>query len=111
LSSEERIYTVPLGKAWNVPKYRRAEKAITILRQFTQRHMKPEEVVIDPTVNEAIWARGIKNPPRKIRVRLSKDDEGVVMVTLAEAEVETEVESEEEPEVEAEEEQVEEEEE
>jgi large subunit ribosomal protein L31e len=95
LSSEERIYTVPLGKAWNVPKYRRAEKAITILRKFTKRHMKPEEVVIDPTVNEAIWARGIKNPPRKIRVRLSKDDEGVVTVTLAEAAVEVEEEAEE----------------
>jgi large subunit ribosomal protein L31e len=90
LSSEERIYTVPFGKAWNVPKYRRAEKAITILRKFTQRHMKPEEVIIDPTVNEAIWARGIKNPPRKIRVRLSKDDEGIVTVTLAEAAVEAE---------------------
>ncbi len=96
MSSEERIYTVPLGKAWNVPKYRRAEKAITILRQFTKRHMKPEEVVIDPTVNEAIWARGIKKPPRKIRVRLSKDEEGTVTVTLAEAEVDVEEEAEEE---------------
>ena len=84
MSVEERIYTVPLGKAWVVPKYRRAEKAITILRQFTLRHMKPEEVVIDPSVNEAIWARGIRNPPRKIRVKLSKDDDGIVTVTLAE---------------------------
>ena len=86
MSVEERIYTVPLGKAWVVTKYRRAEEAITILRQFTVRHMKPEEVVIDPSVNEAIWARGIRNPPRKIRVRLSKDDEGIVTVTLAETE-------------------------
>ena len=83
---EERIYTVPLGRAWVVPRYRRAEKAVTILRKFVQRHMKPEEVIIDPTVNEAIWARGITNPPRKIRVRLSKDDEGIVTVSLAEAE-------------------------
>lgn len=90
MSAEERIYTVPLGKAWAVPKYRRAEKAISILRVFTKRHMKPDEVIIDPTVNEAIWARGIKNPPRKIRVRLSKDDEGTVTVTLAEAQAEEE---------------------
>lgn len=94
MSSEDRIYTVPLGKTRAVPKYRRAEKAITILRQFTQRHMKPEEVIIDPTVNEAIWARGIKNPPRKIRVRLSKDDEGIVTITLAETVVEEDVEEE-----------------
>lgn len=83
---EERIYTVPLGRAWVVPRYRRAEKAITVLRKFVQRHMKPELVVIDPSVNEAIWKRGITNPPRKIRVRLSKDEEDIVTVSLAEAE-------------------------
>ncbi len=83
---EERIYTVPLGRAWVAPRYRRAEKAITVLRRFVQRHMKPRSIIIDPTVNEAIWERGITNPPRKIRVKLSKDDENVVTVTLAEAE-------------------------
>jgi large subunit ribosomal protein L31e len=83
---DERIYTVPLGRAWTTPKYRRAEKAVTILRKFVQRHMKPDEVIIDPTVNELIWRNGIQNPPRRIRVRLSKDDEGVVTVNLAEVE-------------------------
>ena len=83
---DERIYTVPLGRAWVVPKYRRAEKAVTILRKFVQRHMKPSEMNIDPSVNEEIWKNGINNPPRKIRVKLSKDDEGYVLVTLAEAE-------------------------
>jgi large subunit ribosomal protein L31e len=85
-TADERIYTVPLGRAWVAPRYRRAEKAVTVLRKFVQRHMKPEEMIIDPAVNEAIWARGITNPPRKIRVRLSKDDEGFVTVSLAEAE-------------------------
>jgi len=95
LSAVERIYTVPLAKAIAVPRYRRAEKAITILREFVQRHMKPEAIIIDTTVNEAIWARGIKKPPRKIRVKLSKDDEGTVTVTLAEAETVVEEEKEE----------------
>jgi large subunit ribosomal protein L31e len=85
-TADERIYTVPLGRAWVAPRYRRAEKAVMVLRKFVQRHMKPEEMIIDPAVNEAIWARGITNPPRKIRVRLSKDDEGFVTVSLAEAE-------------------------
>lgn len=83
---EERIYTVPLGKAWITPKHRRAEKAITILKKFVQRHMKPERIIVDTSVNEAIWKRGITNPPRKIRVKLSKDAEGVVSVNLAEVE-------------------------
>jgi ribosomal protein L31E len=46
--------------------------------------MKPESVIIDPTVNETLWRRGNKNPPRSIRVRLVKDDNGVVRVFLAE---------------------------
>lgn len=84
MSEMERIYTVPLGKAWIAQKYRRAEKAIFVLKQFTERHMKPTDIIIDPRVNEAIWARGIKNPPRKIRVKMTKDNEGVVLVELAE---------------------------
>ncbi len=80
---EERIYTVPLQKVIYKPKYMRAEKAIRILRQFITRHMKPEEIIIDPKVNEAIWARGIKNPPRRIKIRATKDSEGVVRVYLA----------------------------
>jgi len=80
----ERIYTVPLGRAWVAPKYRRAEKAVNVLRNFVERHMKPSSVVIDTKVNEAIWSRGIEKPPRKIRVRMAKDDDGVVTVTLAE---------------------------
>lgn len=86
MSDEERVYTVPLGRAWVAQGYRRAEKAMTVLRKFTERHMKPTEVVIDTAVNEYIWARGIRNPPRKIRVKMTKDDEGVVVVELAEAE-------------------------
>jgi len=86
MSELERVYTVPLGRAWIGQKYRRAELAVRELRRFTKRHMKPEEVIIETEVNEFIWARGIKNPPRKIRVRMSRDDEGLVTVSLAEAE-------------------------
>ena len=75
---------MPLTRAWIVQKFRRAEKAVMVLKAFTERHMKPSEIVIDPSVNEAIWARGIKNPPRKIRVKMTKDSDGVVVVTLAE---------------------------
>lgn len=85
MSEIERIYTVPLGRAWIAQKYRRAEKAMMVLKEFTERHMKPSELIIDTSVNEAVWARGIKNPPRKLRVKMTKDSDGVVTVTLAEA--------------------------
>ena len=48
--------------------------------------MKSESIIIDPKVNELIWRRGIEKPPRRIRVKVSKDEEGVVKVSLAEAE-------------------------
>jgi large subunit ribosomal protein L31e len=86
LSELERIYTIPLRKAWNTPKYKRSKKAISLVKAFVERHMKPTEVIIDPIVNEHIWSRGIGNPPRKIRVKLSRDNDGVVTVTLVEAE-------------------------
>jgi ribosomal protein L31E len=35
-----------------------------------------EEVVwIDPAVNEFIWSRGIENPPRKIKLQITRHDE------------------------------------
>ncbi len=84
MSELERIYTVPLSKAWVSQKYRRAEKAMTVLKKFTERHMKPSSIIIHPSVNEAMWSQGIKNPPRKIRVKMTKESDGAVTVTLAE---------------------------
>jgi len=83
---EERIYTVPLGKAWIVPRKKHSPKAMRTLRGFIRRHMKADEdsVRISNEVNEKIWSRGIEKPPRKIRVRVTKDAEGIVTVRLAE---------------------------
>ena len=45
---------------------------------------EPERLVIDNEVNEKLWSRGIEKPPRKIKVRVVKDNEGVITVLLAE---------------------------
>jgi len=66
---KERIYTIPLKKAWRVPRNKRAEKAIKVIREFIKRHLKVEEVVIGQDVNQEVWKRGIQKPPRRIRVR------------------------------------------
>lgn len=82
---DERIYTVPLRKAyWTGSRLRRANRAVRILREFVQRHMKPEEIVILKDVNERIWSRGIQKPPRRIRIRVTKNSENLVRVYLAE---------------------------
>ena len=83
---DERIYTVPLRKAyWTGSRLRRSNRAVRILREFVERHMKPEELLIQPEVNERIWERGIQKPPRRIRIRATKNADSVVRVYLAEA--------------------------
>jgi large subunit ribosomal protein L31e len=76
-----RIYTVNLAKAWDTPKYRRTDRVINIIKEFTQRHMQTNKVKIDQDLNRHIWSRGKTNPPRKIRLRMIKEDDDTVVVS------------------------------
>ena len=77
-----RFYTIPLGKAWIAPKHRRAVRVITLIKEFAIRHMKSDSVMISPDVNLHVWKRGIQNPPRKIRVQITKNSEGLLVISL-----------------------------
>ncbi len=94
---EEKIYTIPLAKATVRPPKKRAPRAIQLIQEYITKHMKismkveeEEEagelprLIITNEVNEKIWGRGIEKPPRKIRVRATKDSDGNVTVYLAE---------------------------
>jgi large subunit ribosomal protein L31e len=81
---EERIYTIPLRRAWISPRKKRAPRATRLIKSFIKRHMKPEALIVSNEVNNRIWSRGIEKPPRKIRVRATRDKEGTVIVYLAE---------------------------
>ena len=78
----ERTYTIPLRREYEkAPTYRRAKKAVNALREFMQKHMKSDNVLIGPKLNLKIWDRGIKNPPHHVKVNATKDDkDGVVRV-------------------------------
>ena len=89
-----RIYTVNLSKAWDTPKYRRTDRVINIIKEFTERHMQTDKVKIDQDLNRHIWSRGKKNPPRKIRLRMVKEDDDTVVVSSYIEEKRTESESE-----------------
>lgn len=80
-SDSERVYTIPLGKVLLSPDNRRAMRAINMIREFARRHMKVSDIRIEERLSHEIWARGIKKPPRKIRVRMSKTDDGHVLVS------------------------------
>jgi len=77
----ERVYTINLGKVLLSPNNQRAKRAINMIREFAARHMKSEKIKIEEDVSHLVWARGIKHPPRKIRVKLTKDDGGNVLIS------------------------------
>ena len=84
---EERIITVPLRKVLDAPRTKRAPRAIKIIKSHIAQHMKmdEEDIWLDTPINEAIWKRGIENPPNKIKVKATKfKDQNLVEVTLPE---------------------------
>jgi large subunit ribosomal protein L31e len=80
---DERIYIIPLAKARRGPRNKWAKKSIRYLKEFMTRHFKPESLVISQEVNERIWERGIQKPPRKLKVRVTKNIDGLCGVYLA----------------------------
>jgi large subunit ribosomal protein L31e len=82
LSQElERVYTIPLGKVLLSQSQHRAVRAINMIREFARKHMKTQEIKIDEEVAHLIWSKGVRSPPRKIRVRMTKTDDGYILVT------------------------------
>src|SRR5919202_3139857 len=100
--SLSRVYTINLGKAWLTPRYRRTDRVINMVREFAIKNMKSDEVKIDQDLSRHIWARGKTNPPRKVRVKMVKDEDDIVTVSLYEEAVELAEEEEEEEEKEQE---------
>jgi large subunit ribosomal protein L31e len=86
---EERVVTVPLRDAKEKPVQQRADYAMKITRQHLAQHFSVDEddVIIDGSVNEAVWANGRQNPPSTVRVRAARfveDGEPVVEAEHAE---------------------------
>lgn len=85
----ERIYTIPLKRETNkVAYYKRAKKAVKAIKLFLAKHMKVEnrdirKIKLSDSINQAVWSRGIKNPPQKITVKAVKDKEGIVKAEFA----------------------------
>jgi len=50
--------------------------------------MKTEKIKIEEDVAHQIWSKGIRSPPRKIRVRMSTTEDGAVLVSRYEEGVE-----------------------
>ncbi len=86
-STEEnitRVYTINLGRAWITPEHKRTDRVVNMIKEFAEKHMKSSEIKLDQDLNRQVWSRGKTNPPRKVRVKMVKDEDDVVTVSLYE---------------------------
>jgi large subunit ribosomal protein L31e len=85
----EREYIINIRrKVGGVAIYKRAPKAIRTVKEFLVRHMKIRDrdlrkVKLDRYLNEYLWARGIRNPQTRLKVRAVKEGD-IVRAELAE---------------------------
>ena len=79
-----RVYTINLGKAWITPGHKRTDRVVNMIREFAEKHMKSHEIKLDQDLNRQLWSRGKTNPPRKVRVKMVKEEGGTVTVSLYE---------------------------
>jgi large subunit ribosomal protein L31e len=75
----EQIYTIPLDTE-GYPFYKKGNLAVKLIRAYLSRHMKVDEdkIKINAALNDNIWAHGIRKPPRKIRVKATRVEDGGV---------------------------------
>jgi large subunit ribosomal protein L31e len=81
---KEQIYIIPLRDVKKAPRWKRSSRAIKDIRAFLEKHMKSSDVKMDSSINERVWARGSQKPPRSIRIRAMKFEDGQVQAELAE---------------------------
>jgi large subunit ribosomal protein L31e len=45
---------------------------VNAIKNWVAKMMKTQDVRIDPKLNQFIWSQGIRNLPRRVRVRISR---------------------------------------
>ncbi len=83
---KERLLTVPLRYPHNQARTKRADLAVSYVKEYVGKQMKvpKDKVWMAPEVNEVIWARGKLKPPAKIKVKVEKWSDGAVEVSIPE---------------------------
>ena len=68
-----RDYTIHLAKRTHKTTLKaKTPKAIKAIKKFAEDAMGTKDVRLDPKVNKEVWKQGVRNPPTRIRVRLSR---------------------------------------
>ncbi|KAN0094491.1 Ribosomal protein L31e domain containing protein [Tylopilus felleus] len=68
-----REYTIHLHKRVHGRSFKkRAPWAVKSVVEFARKSMGTKDVRLDPKLNQALWAQGIKTVPHRIRVKLER---------------------------------------
>merc|ERR1719510_363186 len=68
-----RDYTIHLHKHMQKISFKkRAPRAVRVIRQFAAKVMTTKDIRIDTKLNKFLWSNGIRNVPRRVRVRFSR---------------------------------------
>ncbi len=82
MSERRWVLTLNLRDAYEAKKWRRAKRAINLIRQKALRIAKVKRVVIDEALNRLIWSRGVERPPRKVHLVIERIDEETARVSV-----------------------------
>ena len=80
----DRVFVIPLYDAYKKSRSHRARRAMSLLKEFICKHAKVtvENVRVSTEINSFVLTRGARNPAKKVRVRVEKDDAGMARVSL-----------------------------
>jgi len=68
-----RDYTIHMHKLMHGIQFKkRAPRALREIRKFAVRAMITKDVRIDTKLNKFLWSNGIRNIPKRVRVRMSR---------------------------------------
>jgi len=74
-----REYTINLHKRLHGISFKkRAPRAVKEIKQFAAKMMKTPDVRLDVKLNKAVWRKGVRNVPMRMRIQISRrrnDDE------------------------------------
>ena len=75
-AKQVRVFTIPLRKTFRKSQPKRVPYAVRIIQQFLQRHLKTDKIKLGKHLNEKLWEKSIKKPPRRVKVNaVLVDDE------------------------------------
>merc|ERR1712196_338257 len=68
-----REFTINMHKRLHSTTFKkRAPRAIRAIKKFATQMLGTSDVRVHPQLNKAVWARGIKNVPHRLRVRCER---------------------------------------